>query len=80
MMLPDSLNYFLLWIGLIAAAFGYFIYPNMTTGRKRIYPIIRPLFYYYTADNSTKVMPFIRFLLSPRGQQIVMKCGYVPLK
>jgi leader peptidase (prepilin peptidase)/N-methyltransferase len=30
MMLPDSLNYFLLWIGLIAAAFGYFIYPNMT--------------------------------------------------
>ncbi|MCI1741846.1 MAG: PstS family phosphate ABC transporter substrate-binding protein [Prevotella sp.] len=57
-----------------------FIYPNMTTGRKRIYPIIRPLFYYYTADNTPKVMPFIRFLLSPRGQQIVMKCGYVPLK
>nr|WP_308570535.1 PstS family phosphate ABC transporter substrate-binding protein [uncultured Prevotella sp.] len=57
-----------------------FVYPNMMTGRKRIYPIIRPLFYYYTADKSSRVLPFIHFLLSQRGQQIVMKCGYVPLK
>lgn len=56
-----------------------FVYPNLTTGRRRIYPIIRPLFYYYTADKAKKVMPYIQFLLSPRGQQIVGKCGYVPL-
>lgn len=57
----------------------HFIYPDMTTGRKRTYPIIRPLYYYYTADRKSKVQAFIRFLLSPRGQHIVMKCGYVPL-
>ena len=57
----------------------HFIYPNEVTGRKRIYPIIRPLFYYYTADRGSRVLPFIHFLLSPQGQQIVLKCGYVPL-
>lgn len=56
----------------------HFVYPNMDMGRRHIYPIIRELYYYYTADKAGVVEPFIRFLLSPKGQQIVMKSGYVP--
>lgn len=56
-----------------------FVYPCMATGRNHLYPIIRELYYYYTADRAAVVEPFIRFLLSPRGQQIVMKSGYVPV-
>ena len=58
----------------------HFVYPNMQTGRKHIYPIIRELYYYYTKDNYAKVKPFINYLLSAKGQQIVMKGGYVPVK
>lgn len=57
----------------------HFVYPNMETGRKRIYPIIRELYYYYTADKETLVKPFINFILSSAGRQIVMKSGYVPV-
>lgn len=57
-----------------------FVYPTMEMGRRHIYPIIRELYYYYTADKAGVVEPFIRFLLSPKGQQIVMKSGYVPAK
>lgn len=58
----------------------HFVYPNMDTGRSHIYPIIRELYYYYTADRAAVVEPFINFLLSPEGQEIVMKSGYVPAK
>ena len=57
-----------------------FVYPNMANGRNHTYPIIRELYYYYTADKANVVEPFIRYLLSPEGQQIVMKSGYVPAK
>ena len=58
----------------------HFVYPTMDMGRRHIYPIIRELYYYYTADKAKVVEPFINFLLSPKGQQIVMKSGYVPAK
>lgn len=58
----------------------HFVYPTMEMGRKHVYPIIRELYYYYTADKASVVEPFIKFLLSPKGQQIVMKSGYVPAK
>ncbi len=58
----------------------HFVYPNMETGRKRIYPIIRELYYYYTADKERTVRPFINYLLSDQGQKIVMDSGYVPVR
>jgi len=58
----------------------HFVYPNMDMGRRHVYPIIRELYYYYTADKADVVEPFINFLLSPKGQQLVMKSGYVPAK
>ena len=57
-----------------------FVYPSMATGRNHTYPIIRELYYYYTADKERVVKPFISYLLSDAGQRIVMKSGYVPAK
>ena len=56
-----------------------FVYPSMATGRNHTYPIIRELYYYYTADKERVVKPFISYLLSDAGQRIVMKSGYVPV-
>lgn len=56
-----------------------YVCPSMETGRKRQYPIIRELYYYYTEDKADYVMPFINYLLSADGQKIVMKSGYVPV-
>lgn len=58
----------------------HFVYPNMNTGRHRRYPIIRELYYYYTADKEATVSPFINYLLSDAGQKIVMNTGYVPVR
>jgi len=58
----------------------HFVYPNMNTGRHRRYPIIRELYYYYTADKEQAVKPFIDYLLSDEGQKIVMNTGYVPVR
>ena len=57
----------------------HFVYPTMKTGRNHIYPIIRELYYYYTADRAKVVEPFLRFLLSGEGQRLVMRSGYVPV-
>lgn len=57
----------------------HFVYPNTDTGSRRIYPIIRELYYYYTADKEEQVKPFINFILSSEGRKIVMNSGYVPV-
>ena len=57
-----------------------FVYPDMETGRRHEYPIIRELYYYYTADREKTVRPFIDYLLSDRGQKVVMDSGYVPVR
>ena len=44
------------------------------------YPIVRPLYYYYNVQDSAKVAPLMRFILSEEGQEIIKKSGYVPVK
>ncbi len=44
------------------------------------YPIARPLFMYTDGQPKGEVGNFIKFLLSPEGQKIVKKEGFVPLK
>lgn len=48
--------------------------------KNKLYPISRPLFYYYYAENENTVNPFINFVISITGQRIVEKAGYVPVK
>ena len=44
------------------------------------YPIARPLFMFTSGEPKGATADFIKFLLSPDGQKIVKKEGFVPLK
>ncbi|MEI6680509.1 MAG: PstS family phosphate ABC transporter substrate-binding protein [Mariniphaga sp.] len=57
-----------------------FVGPSVETAKNKTYPITRPLFYYYLKSVDKMVSPYVNFVLSPAGQQLVLATGYVPLK
>ncbi|MDR0971167.1 MAG: phosphate ABC transporter substrate-binding protein [Bacteroidales bacterium] len=69
-------------------AIGYIGLAYVTEGIKEVevmkdnkkFPIIRPLLYFYDVKNEKKVKPFIDFVLSSEGQNIVKQTGYLPVK
>ena len=58
----------------------HFAQPTLENAIDKSYPIVRPLYYYYNAQDSAKVAPLMRFILSEEGQEIIKKSGYVPVK
>ena len=58
----------------------HYVLPTMENGTKRQYPVVRPLYYYYNVSDKAKVSPFIEYVLSPAGQNIRKKGGYIPVK
>ncbi|WP_243347969.1 PstS family phosphate ABC transporter substrate-binding protein [Parabacteroides sp. FAFU027] len=56
-----------------------FVEPSMATAKNKTYPIIRPLFFYINKKKEAACKPFVDFVLSAQGQDIVEKVGYVPL-
>jgi len=56
-----------------------FVAPSVETAKNKSYPITRPLYYYYLTSIEKNVSPFVKFVLSPTGQDLVLKTGYVPL-
>jgi phosphate transport system substrate-binding protein len=56
-----------------------FIEPSMANAMNKTYPITRPLYYYYLTTTEKAVKPYIDFVLSTEGQNIVKEVGYVPL-
>jgi phosphate transport system substrate-binding protein len=57
-----------------------YVNPSVETAKNKTYPITRPLFYYYTVAVENKITPFIQYILSDKGQKIVLDEGYVPIK
>ena len=57
-----------------------YVEPSFANAKNKTYPIVRPLFYYYEAKNEGPVKPFIDYVLSAEGQEIVKKVGYIPVK
>jgi phosphate transport system substrate-binding protein len=55
------------------------IYPSNENVSNRKYPISRGLFMYTAGAPKGLAADFIKFCLSPQGQQIVNQIGYVPL-
>lgn len=51
--------------------------PSVRNAKKGTYPIVRPLYFYYVLESETKVKPFIDYLLSSVGQQIVSEVGFI---
>jgi phosphate transport system substrate-binding protein len=56
-----------------------YVLPSLITAQNKTYPIVRSLFYYYMQSEEDKVKTFIAFVLSPEGQRVVKKVGYIPL-
>lgn len=56
-----------------------YIEPTIANAKSGKYPIVRPLYFYYTVGSEAKVKPFVDFVLSKDGQAIVNKVGYIAL-
>lgn len=54
-----------------------FIKPTATTAKNKTYPIIRPLYFYYSIKSEPSVKSFIAFVTSERGQLLVSQIGYI---
>jgi phosphate transport system substrate-binding protein len=54
--------------------------PSVENARNESYPIVRPLYYYYRTEGESAVRPLIDYILSPSGQDIVSKVGFIPVK
>jgi phosphate transport system substrate-binding protein len=57
----------------------HYVAPSVANAKNKTYPVVRPLFLYYTLNMKNKVTPFINYVLSPAGQRIVSQVGYIPL-
>ena len=56
-----------------------FVEPSVANAKNKTYPVVRPLYYYYSINNEKKVKPFIDFVLSAEGQAIVGKIGFIEI-
>ena len=54
-----------------------FVAPSVANAKNETYPIVRPLYFYYTDKSSRPSKGFIDFILSAAGQKIVESEGYV---
>jgi len=50
------------------------------TALSKEYPVARPLYMYTNGQPAGEVANFVKFILSPAGQQLVANEGFVPLK
>ena len=53
--------------------------PSVANAQNKTYPIVRPLYYYYTSTVEKNIKPYIDYILSAEGQKTVLAVGYVPL-
>lgn len=54
--------------------------PSVANAKNETYPIVRPLYYYYVTGSEIAVKPFVDYVLSAAGQQIVSKIGFITAK
>lgn len=54
-----------------------YVAPSVETAKNETYPVVRPLYYYYDAKNEAAVKPFIDYVMSAEGQEIVKNIGFI---
>ena len=57
-----------------------YIEPTAANSKAGKYPIVRPLYFYYDTKKEASVKPFVNFVLSAEGQELIDKVGYLSLK
>ena len=53
--------------------------PSIENAISKVYPVVRPLYYYYDMAKEDRVKQFIDYILSEKGQAAMRKKGFVPL-
>lgn len=56
-----------------------YVAPSVANAKSGVYPVTRPLQYYYLSSVEKKVKPFIDFVLSVEGQKAISAVGYISL-
>lgn len=51
--------------------------PTVLTVREQSYPLARKLFFYVPGDTKAEPRAFVEFAISPAGQEVVQKAGFV---
>ena len=54
-----------------------FVEPTYANAKNKSYPVVRPLYFYYTKDREAKVKAFIDYVMSAEGQKWVKEVGYI---
>ncbi|MEG1572100.1 MAG: phosphate ABC transporter substrate-binding protein [Bacteroidales bacterium] len=57
-----------------------FVMPTYASAKNKSYPVVRPLYFYYTKKDAAKVANFINYVMSPTGQALVKNLGYIDAK
>jgi phosphate transport system substrate-binding protein len=57
-----------------------YVIPSVKTVTTKEYPISRSLLFYVNGEPSGEVKSFVDYVLSPAGQQVVLKMDFVPIK
>lgn len=52
--------------------------PSVETAMKGLYPVVRPLYYYYDKRATATVAPFIAYFQSPEGRALTLRLGFIP--
>lgn len=56
-----------------------YIEPTVANAKSKVYPITRPLYYYFDKKIEKQVSPFVNYILSAEGQKNVSDVGYISL-
>ena len=59
---------------------GSYVAPTFDIARSKSYPIVRPLYFYYTKSNEAAVRPLVDYLTSDEGQAMVASIGFIPIR
>ena len=57
-----------------------YVAPSVENAKNETYPIVRPLYYYYDSSTEQRARPFINYVLSPAGQQIIADIGFITVE
>jgi phosphate transport system substrate-binding protein len=55
------------------------VMPSVETAVDGTYPIARPLMMYTNGEPAGPIKAYMDWILSPKGQAIIMKKGYAPV-
>jgi len=58
---------------------GPYVEPNVETATEGLYPLARNLYMYTAGEPTGAVAEYLAWVMSPAGQEIVAKLGFVPL-